>query len=147
MLDEEISNNLENFHSSAYESHFGAFKTVATILRSSFYWYSLFKNAHEYVQNYGRYQHMENISKWSETPLNPILEIELFDMWGIDFMGPFLSSDTNQYVLVVVDYILKWVEAMVATINNARVVINFLKKRIYSQASALIEPLLVMEEN
>ena len=25
-------------------------------------------------------------------PLNPILKIELFDVWGIDFMGPFPNS-------------------------------------------------------
>ena len=35
-------------------------------------------------------------------PLNPILEIELFDVCGIDFMGPFPNSFGNQYILVVV---------------------------------------------
>ena len=38
-------------------------------------------------------------------PLNPILEIELFDVWGIDFMGPFPNSFGNQYILVAVDYV------------------------------------------
>ncbi|GJZ66002.1 reverse transcriptase domain-containing protein, partial [Tanacetum coccineum] len=47
---------------------------------------------------------------------------EIFDVWGIDFMGPFLSSHGNKYILVVVDYLLKWVEA-----NDARVVVKFLK--------------------
>ena len=40
-------------------------------------------------------------------PLNPILEIELFDVWGIDFMGPFPNSFGNQYILVAVDYVSK----------------------------------------
>jgi len=43
------------------------------------------------------------ISKQNMMPLTPILKIELFDVWGIDFMGPFLSSFRNQYILVVVD--------------------------------------------
>lgn len=40
-------------------------------------------------------------------PLNLILEVELFDIWEIEFMGTFPSFYDNQYVLVVVDYILK----------------------------------------
>ena len=44
-------------------------------------------------------------------PLTNILEIELFNVWGIDFIGPFPSSYANHFILVVVDYISKWVEA------------------------------------
>ena len=49
--------------------------------------------------------------------MNPILVIELFDVWGIDFMGPFVSSHGMKYILVAVDYVSKWVEA-VALSNN-----------------------------
>ncbi|XP_017635618.1 uncharacterized protein LOC108477606 [Gossypium arboreum] len=42
----------------------------------------------------------------------PIMEVELFDVWGMDFMGPFPSSFGNIYILVAVDYVLKWVEAV-----------------------------------
>ena len=45
-------------------------------------------------------------------PLKNILEVELFDVWGIDFMGLFSSSYGNQYILLVVDYVSKWVEAI-----------------------------------
>lgn len=38
-------------------------------------------------------------------PLNNILELELFDVWGLDFMGPFPLSYSNQYNLVIVDYV------------------------------------------
>ncbi len=44
--------------------------------------------------------------------MNPILVIELFDVWGIDFMGPFVSSHGMKYILVAVDYVSKWVEAI-----------------------------------
>ena len=36
-------------------------------------------------------------------PLNYILEVELFDVWGVDFVGPFPSSRGDKYVLVAVD--------------------------------------------
>ncbi|GJY39448.1 reverse transcriptase domain-containing protein [Tanacetum coccineum] len=52
---------------------------------------------------------------------------EIFDVWGIDFMGPFPSSRGNKYILVVVDYLSKWVEAKALPTNDARVVIKFLK--------------------
>ena len=42
--------------------------------------------------------------------LNPILKVEIFDVWGIDFMGPFPNSFGNQFILVAVDYVSKWVE-------------------------------------
>ncbi|GJX09701.1 reverse transcriptase domain-containing protein [Tanacetum coccineum] len=52
---------------------------------------------------------------------------EIFDGWGIDFMGPFPSSRGNKYILVVVDYLSKWVEAKALPENDARVVVKFLK--------------------
>ncbi|XP_012436396.1 uncharacterized protein LOC105762949 [Gossypium raimondii] len=52
-----------------------------------------------------------NISRRNEMPLTNILEVELFNVWGIDFLGPFSSSYGNKYILVAVDYVSKWVEA------------------------------------
>ena len=57
-----------------------------------------------------------------------ILEVEVFDVWGIDFMGPFPMSEGNRYILVCVDYVSKWVEAQACSVNDARVVCKFLKK-------------------
>ncbi|KAL6322456.1 hypothetical protein AAG906_008111 [Vitis piasezkii] len=45
-------------------------------------------------------------------PMNPILIVHLFDVWGIDFIGPFPMSFGNSYILVGVDYVSKWVEAI-----------------------------------
>jgi hypothetical protein len=56
-------------------------------------------------------------------PLNPILIVEIFDMWGIDFIGPFLNSFGYQYFLVVVDYVSKLVEAVACKTNDHRVVV------------------------
>lgn len=43
-------------------------------------------------------------------PLYPILIIEVFDNWGIDFVRPFPNSFGNIYILVAVDYVSKWAE-------------------------------------
>nr|GEU54070.1 putative reverse transcriptase domain-containing protein [Tanacetum cinerariifolium] len=51
-----------------------------------------------------------------------------FAMHGIDFMGPFPSSNGNKYIMVAIDYVSKWVEAQVFPTNDARNVVNFLKR-------------------
>ena len=70
-------------------------------------------------------------------PLNNILVVELFNVWGIDFIGPFLASFRNKYILVAVDYVSKWKKAMASSTNDAWVVIKFLKKNIFSKFSTL----------
>nr|GEY25371.1 reverse transcriptase domain-containing protein [Tanacetum cinerariifolium] len=65
--------------------------------------------------------------KKDEMPQNSIQICEIFDVWGIDFMGPFPSSKRKKYILVAVDYLSKWVEAKALPTNDARVVVKFLK--------------------
>nr|GEX28372.1 reverse transcriptase domain-containing protein [Tanacetum cinerariifolium] len=52
---------------------------------------------------------------------------EIFDVWGIDFMGPFPSSRRNKYILVAINYLSKWVEVKALPNNDARVVCKLLK--------------------
>ena len=66
-------------------------------------------------------------------PQQGILEIELFDVWGIDFMGPFPPSYSNTYILVAVDYVSKWVEAIATPTNDTKTVLKFLQKHIFSR--------------
>jgi len=63
-------------------------------------------------------------------PQGHILEVELFNAWAIDFMGSFARSHNNLYILVAVDYVSKWVEAIVSSANDSKVVLKFLKKNI-----------------
>ena len=73
------------------------------------------------------------ISKYNMMPLSLILEVELFDVWGIDFMGPFPNSFGHQYILLAVDYVSKWVEATPCKTNDNKVVVKFLKENIFSR--------------
>ena len=52
------------------------------------------------------------ISRRNEMSLQNIIDVEVFDYWGIDFVGPLPSLYKNVYILVVVDYVSKWVEAI-----------------------------------
>lgn len=66
-------------------------------------------------------------------PMNPIQAVEVFDLWGIDFMGPFPNSFGNVYILLAVDYMTKWVEAVATKTNDNKVVVKFLKENILSR--------------
>ena len=68
---------------------------------------------------------MGNISKRNEMPLQGILVVQIFDVWGIDFMGPFPSSFGNIYILLTVDYVSKWVEATTCPKNDATTVVRW----------------------
>nr|GEW10997.1 reverse transcriptase domain-containing protein [Tanacetum cinerariifolium] len=85
------------------------------------------RDTHEFVKNCDSYQRQGKISQRDEMPQNSIQICEIFDVWGIDFMGPFPSSRGNKYILLVVDYLSKWVEAKALSTNDARVVCKFLK--------------------
>ena len=78
-------------------------------------------------------QRMGKISRRHMMPLNPILVVELFDILGIDFMGPFPTSFGYTYILVGVDYVSKWVEAVPCRAADHKTILKFLKENIFSR--------------
>nr|GFA27757.1 reverse transcriptase domain-containing protein [Tanacetum cinerariifolium] len=114
-------------HNGPTGGHHGANLTAKKIFDFGFFWLTIYKDTHEFVKNCDSCQRQGKISQRDEMPQNSIQVCEIFDVWGIDFMGPFLSSQGNKYILVAVDYLLKWVEAKALPTNDARVVCKFLK--------------------
>ena len=129
----EMKDILWHCHNSSYGGHFGAERTAAKVLQSGFYWPSIFKDAREFVSHCNECQRTGGLSKKNEMPQKFILEVELFDLWGIDFMGPFPPSYTFKYILVAVEYVSKWVEAIATTTCDTNVVLQFLKKNIFTR--------------
>nr|GFA17706.1 reverse transcriptase domain-containing protein [Tanacetum cinerariifolium] len=107
--------------------HYGANYTAKRVFDSGFYWPTIYKDAFELVKHCDSCQRQGKILQKDEMPQNSIKVCEFFDVWGIDFMGPFPSSKGNKYILVAVDYLSKWVEAKALPTNDARVVVKFLK--------------------
>ncbi|XP_075098865.1 uncharacterized protein LOC142175773 [Nicotiana tabacum] len=118
----EINAILHDCHVSPYDGHSAGDKTVAKVLQSGFYWPRVFKDAHEFVRRCDRCQRTGTFTKRHEKPLYGIMEVEIFDVWGIDFMGPFSLSSGCKHILVAVDYVSKWVEAIALPTNDAKVV-------------------------
>ncbi|RVW37784.1 Retrovirus-related Pol polyprotein from transposon 17.6 [Vitis vinifera] len=107
---EEQQGILSHCHESACGGHFASQKIAMKVLQSGFSWSSLFKDAHTMCRSCDRCQRLGKLTRRNQMPMNPILIVDLFDVWDIDFMGPFSMSFGNSYILVRVYYVSKWVE-------------------------------------
>ncbi|RVW39889.1 Pol polyprotein [Vitis vinifera] len=91
------------------------------------------EDAHSMCKGCDRCQRLGKLTRRNMMPLNPILIVDVFDVWGIDFMGPFPMSFGHSYILVGVDYVSKWVEAIPCRSNDHKVVLKFLKDNIFAR--------------
>jgi hypothetical protein len=100
---------IEKCHTAPYGGHFGVFRTQAKIWQSGFYWPSMYEDTRQFIRRCRKRQMHGGITH-DEMPLNYNLQVKLFDVWGIDFIGPFPKE--CEYILVAVVYVSKWVEAL-----------------------------------
>ena len=86
VLESEQGRILYECHASPYGGHFAGDKTTHKILQSGFYWPTIFKDCFEWVKLCDQCQIMGSISIRHDMPLQGILVVQLFDVWGIDFI-------------------------------------------------------------
>ncbi|XP_015964894.1 uncharacterized protein LOC107488651 [Arachis duranensis] len=92
--------------------------------------YYIWDEPHLWKRGVNQYQKLGNTSQRDEMPQQPMLFCEIFDVWSIDFMGPFPNSSGYLYILLVVDYVSKWVEAIPTHLDDANTVISFIRNHI-----------------
>jgi hypothetical protein len=111
---------IDRCHASPYGGHYGTFCTHAKIWQSGFYWPTMYQDTKDYVRRYARCQRHGNINTRDAMPVQNHLQVEFLDVWGIDYMGPFPRSGNAEYILVAVDYVSKWVEALSCRANDSK---------------------------
>ncbi|GJY73808.1 reverse transcriptase domain-containing protein [Tanacetum coccineum] len=116
---QEVVDILTACHIGPTEGHYGANYTAKKVFDSGFYWPTIYRDAHDLVTRCDTCQRQGKISQRDEMPQNSIQVCEIFDVWGIDFMGPFPSSRGNKYIFVAFDYLSKWVEVKALPTNDA----------------------------
>ncbi|CAN6725367.1 unnamed protein product [Malus baccata var. baccata] len=131
--DSECHSILSFCHTYACGGHFGTQRTALKVLQCGFYWPSIFKDAKTFCLTCDKCQRMGGISAKDQMPQVSILNVEIFDVWGIDFMGPFPSSYGFMYILLAVDYVSKWVEAKATRTNDSKVVADFIRTNIFAR--------------
>lgn len=126
-------------HSEVYIGHFSTKKTSAKILQSGFYWPSLIKDCISFCKDCDRCQCLGSMTRRNMMPLSPTLVIEIFNCWGIDFMGPFPVSFSYLYILLVMDYVSKWVEAIQPSPMTSRLWSSFSRKTYFRGSRCLVQ--------
>ncbi|RDX98258.1 hypothetical protein CR513_18845, partial [Mucuna pruriens] len=126
--DIETNSVLQFCHSAPGGGHYGSTRTARKVLDCGLYWPTIFRDAHHFVSTCKRCQKVGmTLNQRHEMPQQSILFCEVFYVWGIDFMGPFLVSNGYSYILLAIDYVSRWVEAVATITNDAKVVVDFLK--------------------
>jgi soluble cytochrome b562 len=111
---------IDKCHAAPYGGHYGVSRTQNKIWQCGFFWPTMYEDTKEFIKRCRICQLQGNISARNAMPWHYNLQIEIFDVWGIDFMGPFPKSHGYEYILVAVDYVSKWVEALPCKAADAK---------------------------
>ncbi|GAU39516.1 hypothetical protein TSUD_68800 [Trifolium subterraneum] len=114
---------LNEIHNGSCGSHIGGRSLAGKVTRAGFFWPTLLSDANRHVRSCDQCQRHADLHHSPGEPLQSVMSPWPFYMWGVDILGPFTTSQGQaKFLLVVVDYFTKWIEAEpVATISSERV--------------------------
>ena len=132
----EVDTILEGCHLDSCGGHFAGDSTPRKALMAGYWWPTMFADAHQFVPCCDPCQQIGRPTGTSTMPLVPILARVPFEKWGIDFVGPIAPASCNgqkRYILVAIDYVTKWTEAIATKNDNANIVATFLYENIITR--------------
>ena len=116
---------MKELHDGPVGRHFAGNTTAHKILRVGYYWPTLFKDAHTYARNCKTCQISMRGEKGVAVPLQLVVVSRPFEQWGLDIIREITPSSSKQhkYILISIDYFMKWAESIPLTHVNEKVVI------------------------
>ncbi|KAL0451562.1 UNVERIFIED_CONTAM: Retrovirus-related Pol polyprotein from transposon gypsy [Sesamum latifolium] len=131
-LDEERAQYvLREIHKGSCGNHSGGRSLAQKVIRQGYFWPTLVKNAMEFARKCESCQRFASLIHTPATPMEPVRIACPFDQWGIDILGPFpLAVAQKKFIVVVVEYFTKWVEAEALAKITEKEMINFIWKNI-----------------
>jgi transposase InsO family protein len=104
-------------------------------LEAGYYWPTIFLDVHKMVRGCQQFQLFTRKQKLAALPLQPVVVESPFQQWGIDFIGQFKDNSSNGYtwIITVIDYFTKWVEAIPTKSATDKVVMDFLEDKIITR--------------
>eukprot|EP00253_Pinus_taeda_P029793 PITA_29793 len=130
--EEEVFDILLTCHDGPCGGYFAAKGTAFKILQEGYYWPTLHQDVKRYTSQCDRYQMMGKPTPKDEMPMQPQVNFEPFEKWGMDFAGPINPpSKQRKYIIVCTDYLKKWAEKKVIKVAIEEKVVEFLREKIF----------------
>jgi hypothetical protein len=99
-------------HSGVCKGHIGSRALTTNVFRQGFFWPLIIDDASKLITTCQPNQKFSPNSKAPSQPSQPTTPSWSLQIWGIDIMGPLTTAQGNyKYVIVVVEYFTKWIEA------------------------------------
>jgi hypothetical protein len=129
-------------HEGIAGGHFSAKITLHKILTALYWWPTMKHDAHLYCTQCDICQRVGPKISTNLKPLHPTMPTEVFQKWGLDFIGPVnppAKGTNNRYIITATDYTTKWVEARALKDNTAKSTAKFLFEEIITKFGCPLE--------
>jgi len=135
LVEEEAKQVTDDFHKGDCVAHLFWKTTANKILRSGYYWPTLFSNVYKMVTSYHECQIFQGKRKLQPFPLKLVEVSAPFQQWGLDFIGEIhpTSSAQHKWILTTIKYFTKWLDAVPTRQAIDTVIIQFLENNILSR--------------
>ncbi|KAL0411566.1 UNVERIFIED_CONTAM: hypothetical protein Slati_3746300 [Sesamum latifolium] len=105
---EEGLHVLKEIHDGCCGSHIGTWALANNALRASYFWPTMKQDARYLVNKCEKRQRHATLIHQPAEPLNIMLSLYPFSLWGMDIVGPFpLAPGQKKFLLVAIDYFTK----------------------------------------
>ena len=123
---------INEVHESGYGPHMNAHMLSQKIMRQGYYWTTMEADCAAHVKKCHQCQVHGDLKHMSSMPLHTMTSPWPFSTWGIDIIGKIqpTTSNGNEFVLAVIDYFTKWVEAALYNVLNSKKVTQFIQTNI-----------------
>jgi hypothetical protein len=130
---------LREIHHGPASGHFAGNTTTHKILRSNYYWPTLFRDAHTYARNCKTCEMSTKREKREVVPLQLVNISRPFEQWGLDFIGEIIPNYSKQhkYILTTTKYFMKLEEAIPLTHVNEKVLIQSIEQQLITRFGCL----------
>jgi hypothetical protein len=128
----EANRLLHEVHERACGTQQSAHKMKWLIRQSGYYWPTMLEDCFKYYKGCRACQRFRKIQMVPVSVMNPIIKSWTFRGWGMDMISKINppSSKGHQYILAIMDYFTKWVEAIPTKSVTLKDVINFIKEHV-----------------